>query len=325
VNIATVARFWHINVKTLNHWYKDYISNYHNEKKSGEFAGTRAYMVDEDTGEVIKEQVIHIFKPKHIWSHMNIDEKMIGKRYCVILSNAKSGKIAMLLESMNPQIIANALSCFGTEVLHRVKHICCDMSPMFKKLCRQCFRQAIITVDKFHVIKHVLDFLQGLRVEMKNNLSKDDNQQIQGTLWTKKQLLTKSRYLLFKSKDKWNEDEKIIAGHLFRVYPKIQLAYQYVERLRHWYNIANKVKPKWWLEKHLEQWVEDIEQDFPKSSKFICKMLMKHQQHIINFFSDGLTNSKAENLNGKIQRFVANNYGLRNRDFFYYRLQVYFA
>jgi hypothetical protein len=61
--------------------------------------------------------------------------------------------------------------------------------------------------------------------------------------------------------------------------------------------------------------VEDIEKDFPKSSSFIRKMLIKHQENIINFFSDGLTNSKAENLNGKIQRFVANNYGLRNRDF----------
>ncbi|MGK0315971.1 MAG: transposase, partial [Saprospiraceae bacterium] len=58
---------------------------------------------------------------------------------------------------------------------------------------------------------------------------------------------------------------------------------------------------------------------------FIRKMLIKHQENIIFFFSDGLTNRKAENLNGKIQRFVANNYGLRNHDFFYYRLQVYFA
>jgi transposase len=224
VNLATVARFWHLSAKTLNHWYKDCISNYDYEKKSGEFAGICAYVIDEDTGEIIKEQVVHIFKTKQIGSHMNIDEKMIGKRYCTILSNAKTGKIAMLLESMNPQIISDALSCFGTEELDRVKHICCDMSPMFKKLCRQCFGKAIITVDKFYVIKHVLDFLQGLRVEMKNKLSKDDNQHIQGTLWTKKQLLSKSRYLLFKSKDKWNEYEKIIAHHLFRLYPTIQLA-----------------------------------------------------------------------------------------------------
>ena len=325
VNIVTVANFWHIRAKTLNHWYKENISDYHFEKENGAFAGTTAYAVDEDTGEITNQQVIHIYKPQHVGSHMNIDEKMIGKRYCTILSNAKSGKIAMLLESMKPQIISDALSNFGAEVLNRVKQISCDMSAMFKRLCKQWFPQAIITVDKFHVIKHILDFLQGLRIETKNELCKDDNQHIQGTPWTKKELLTKSRYLLFKSKSKWSDDETIIADHLFKLYPNIQLAYGYVERFRQWYDIANKIKPKWWLEKHLEQWVEDIEIDFPKASQFIRKMLTKHEEHIVNFFTDGLTNSKAENLNGKIQRFVANNYGLRNRDFFYYRLQVYFA
>jgi hypothetical protein len=47
------------------------------------------------------------------------------------------------------------------------------------------------------------------------------------------------------------------------MFPKIELAYQCVQRLRDWYNMLNKIYPKWWLEKHLEQWIEDIEQDLP--------------------------------------------------------------
>jgi hypothetical protein len=30
----------------------------------------------------------------------------------------------------------------------------------------------------------------------------------------------------------------------------------------------------------------------------------------------GLTNAKAENLNGKIQRFVSSNFGVKDKDFF---------
>jgi transposase len=120
----------------------------------------------------------------------------------------------MLMESMIPGLIADALSCFGSEVLNKTKHICYNMSPMFKKLCKEWFSQAIVTVDKYHVIKHALDFLQGIRIEEKNNLSPDDHQQIEDTLWTRKQLLTKSRYLLFKAKEKWNDDEMIIASHI---------------------------------------------------------------------------------------------------------------
>ena len=54
-------------------------------------------------------------------------------------------------------------------------------------------------------------------------------------------------------------------------------------------------------------------------------MFDKHRDDIIRYFEKGLTNAKAENVNGKIQRFLANNYGTRDKDFFFYRLQVYFA
>jgi transposase len=38
----------------------------------------------------------------------------------------------------------------------------------------------------------------------------------------------------------------------------------------------------------------------------VIKMMRKHESGIINFFRHGLTNAKAERLNGKIQRFASN-------------------
>jgi hypothetical protein len=46
---------------------------------------------------------------------------------------------------------------------------------------------------------------------------------------------------------------------------------------------------------------------------------------IINFFKNGQTNAKAERLNGKIQRFVSANYGIKDKDFFLYRTAKYFS
>jgi hypothetical protein len=54
-------------------------------------------------------------------------------------------------------------------------------------------------------------------------------------------------------------------------------------------------------------------------------MMRKHEIQIIIFFKHGLTNAKAENLNGKIQRFVSNNYGIKDKDFFLYRTAKYFS
>ena len=39
----------------------------------------------------------------------------------------------------------------------------------------------------------------------------------------------------------------------------------------------------------------------------------------------GHTNTKAERLNGKIQRFVSNNYGIKDKDFVLFRIAGYFS
>ena len=57
----------------------------------------------------------------------------------------------------------------------------------------------------------------------------------------------------------------------------------------------------------------------------VIKMMRKHESGIINFFGHGLTNTKTERLNGKIQRFASNNYGLKDKDFFLYRTANYFS
>ena len=54
-------------------------------------------------------------------------------------------------------------------------------------------------------------------------------------------------------------------------------------------------------------------------------MLRKHETQIINYFLHGATNAKAERLNGKIQRFITQNYGLKDKDFFLYRTALYFS
>jgi hypothetical protein len=38
-----------------------------------------------------------------------------------------------------------------------------------------------------------------------------------------------------------------------------------------------------------------------------------------------LTNVKAENLNGKLQRFITGSYGIKDKDFFLYRIAGYFS
>ncbi|HPR00657.1 MAG TPA: transposase [Saprospiraceae bacterium] len=54
-------------------------------------------------------------------------------------------------------------------------------------------------------------------------------------------------------------------------------------------------------------------------------MIEKHQENIINYFQTNHTNAKAENMNGKIQQFITNNHGIKDKDFNLYRIAKYFS
>lgn len=51
-----------------------------------------------------------------------------------------------------------------------------------------------------------------------------------------KQLMTGSRYTLYKSRDKWTDSQKMRACLLFERYPDLELAYQLSDDLRKIYN-----------------------------------------------------------------------------------------
>ena len=72
---------------------------------------------------------------------------------------------------------------------------------------------------------------------------------------TRKQLLARSRYLLFKSADKWTERQKIRAKILFDSYPDIKHAYDLTHRLR---MIYSHTKDKGIAYTKLAKWFNDI-------------------------------------------------------------------
>jgi transposase len=315
-----------LKAKTLNYWYQEQISDFREDIANKKFAGQQAHEIIEETGELLNSHTVHILKPENVGHKMCIDEKMIGKRYCTILSNSETGKMALLVESMKPEVIKRSLLQLGLDAIGRTTQICSDMSPMFKKMCREVFSEATLSVDKFHVMKQVLDVLQGLRIAAKKQIVSEDSNEIIGEYgWSKIVLLEKSRYMLYKKRNDFSDDERLVSKELFLHFPVIEQAFNLVEAFRNWYSIENKSQPRWLLERTLGGWLEQLEDSKINSFNVIRKMVEKHQEEIINYFEAGHSNSKAENLNGKIQRFVMGNYGIRNRDFFYYRLQVYFA
>jgi transposase len=60
--------------------------------------------------------------------------------------------------------------------------------------------------------------------------------------------------------------------------------------------------------------------------KSLVKMFRKHEYEVLNYISTNVqTNAKAERLNAKINRFIAANYGIEDKDFVLWRIAGYFS
>jgi len=103
----------------------------------------------------------------------------------------------------------------------------------------------------------------------------------------------------------------------------LKIAYIISQNFKHWYDYQNHTKTRKQITEDLQKWYEQANQI--KEFESVTKMIRKHEDEIINFFQNGITNAKAERLNGKIKRFVTNNYGVKDKDFILYRIAGYFS
>jgi len=139
---------------------------------------------------------------------------------------------------------------------------------------------------------------------------------------TSKQLLARSRYLLFKSPEKWTPSQKLRAEILFDQYPDIQKAYSLTHSLRMIY-AKNTVKDAARLS--LAHWYNKVADSEFKSFNTIAGTIYEHYDEILNFFINRSTNASAESFNAKIKAFRASLRGVIDIKFFLYRLTKIYA
>jgi transposase len=139
---------------------------------------------------------------------------------------------------------------------------------------------------------------------------------------THKQLLARSRYLLFKSKTNWTVRQIERAEILFTLYPTIQKAYNLAQGLSYIFeNNTNKDVARL----KLAHWYNKVEKSQFKSFSTIARSIQMHYIPILNYFNNRSTNASAESFNAKIKEFRAQFRGVRDVKFFLYRLAKLFA
>ncbi|WP_348636626.1 transposase [Mariniflexile litorale] len=317
-----MGHFYGVDGKKLQRQYKDYLSDFKdwNQKKHA------------------KQYLIF---PENIGSHLSIDETALskGELYTIITNKkakGKKGSIVAIFSGTKVEPIIEQLLKLSAKKRTKVKEITLDMANSMKTIAKKCFPKAIQVTDRFHVQKLALEALQDIRIKYRwdaidlenENIKlaranhKTYKQEVFDNGDTRKQLLARSRYLLYKAPSNWTENQYQRSKILFDQYPDIQLAFNLVQGLRNIFNTAKSVETAY---TKLAHWYKDVEQSGFRAFNTIANTITLNYRSILNYFINRSTNASAESFNAKIKAFRAQFRGVKNIEFFLFRLTTIFA
>jgi transposase len=209
------------------------------------------------------------------------------------------------------------------------------MAGSMKLIARTSFPSATRVIDRFHVQQLATEAVQEIRVKYRWEAIDQENKAIKAARKNKisyqaevfdngdsrKQLLARSRFILFKSTEKWTKTQKIRANILFSEYPMIKQAYDLSNQLR---SIYNNCTDKTIALTRLAKWYNAVELSDFKSFRIVMNTISLNYREILNYFDNRSTNASAESFNAKIKAFRAQLRGVKNKEFFLFRLtQIY--
>ena len=317
-----MAGFYGVNGKKLQRQYKDYLS---------EFSSW--------------EQKPHADKwllfPKNIGKYLSIDETALsnGELYTIVTNKSAKGKkgaILAMIKGTKATTVIKILSKIPVSKRNKVEEVTLDMAANMGLIVKRSFTKAVRVIDRFHVQKLATEAIQEIRIKHRWNAIDKENNAIQyarkkGVTYTAeilengdtlKQLLARSRYLLFKNPRKWTQSQVKRAEIIFIIYPDLKKAYDLSQNLS-W--IFENTKDKTVGLTRLAHWYEKVRQSGFKSFNSIARTMSIHYQGILNYFDNRSTNASAESFNAKIKAFRAQFRGVRNITFFLFRLTNIFA
>ena len=132
------------------------------------------------------------------------------------------------------------------------------------------------------------------------------------------ELLSRSKYALTQTYDKWSARMKERMKLLFSMYPKLKEAYDLVHKLRSIFKSkkltrqAAKVK--------LHEWYQAIANCTLREVKSARDAIKDREENVLNYFINHATNAAAESLNSKLKGFRAQLRGVSDLPFFMYRV-----
>ena len=160
----------------------------------------------------------YLVYPENISERISIDEVSLskGELYTIITNKRckvkNKGSVIAIINGTDSKTIQKVLEQIPVEKRRQVKEVSMDMARNMALAVENCFPDCKKVIDRFHVVRLVLDALQHIRVNLRWKAIAEDNAAIKlakekGEKYrpvlmangdTLKELLVRSKHLLYK-------------------------------------------------------------------------------------------------------------------------------
>ena len=282
--------------------------------------------------------------PQNLGPRVSIDEVNLsnGELYTVVTNKEAKGKrgcLIAIVKGVKASVVSDVLMKIPMKERVKVQEVTLDMSNAMDWIVRESFPNCSKVIDRFHAQQLVSEALQQIRIDKRWKAIEEENKAIEQCRQEKKtyhpfaysngdtpkQLLARSRYLLFKPEKKWDEGQKERADILFKEHPQSYEGYKLSMMFRSFYHHSDTKEE---AKKKLDQWYAKVEEKLEnKENKEVftpfgtaMNSVKAHEGGILNYFPERSTNASAESFNAKLKGFRALVRGVTDRKFFLFRI-----
>ena len=320
--MSNIASYYQVNSQKLQRHYKKKVSGY---KDWDQLSHAEDYLI----------------YPENITDRLSIDEVSLSKGELYTFVTNKNTKVrnkqsvVAVINGTETKTIQSVLGKIPLEKRNQVKEVSMDMARNMSLASRNSFPNSKMVIDRFHVVRLVMDAMQHIRVSFRWKAIDEENKAIKlakekhekyypevlANGDTLKELLARTRYLLYKYEDDWTINQTKRATILFEKYPLLKSIYSLTLSFRNIYKNFNKSVALFqfneWKEKVIEMKIDEF--------NTVVHSIEYHLDNILNFFDNRSTNANAESFNSKIKGFRDNLRGVTDVKFFLFRLEKLFA
>lgn len=225
------------------------------------------------------ERTVKFETPK--W--MGIDEIHLIKPRGVI-TNIENNTVVELLANRNQDTIAKYLT--GLKGKDKVQYVAMDMWRPYKTAVNAVLPQAIVVIDKFHIVKMANEAMEKVRKSMRADL----------TLKQKRGLMH-DRFVLLKREHDLTDKERFNLDGWVQNYPLLGEAY----RLKEAFYGVYEAKSQSDAVRAYEQWQKSIPPELHDHFHELTRAFQNWMPDILAYFTHPVTNAYTESLNNLIR------------------------